>query len=97
MNFAKPTVASTNGAASSMSHSTIQHPPKSSGAFKEVIPASGFPSHAASRATAKKGFFGRETGASMVQSSVKASTAQLQTKDQAFAESSGRDSKTSKN
>ena len=101
MNFARPTVASTNGAVSSMSHSTVQQPLKSASTVKESSGSgtNGIPNHSASRATAKRGFFGRENGggsASAAQSSVKASTAQLQTEKTLANEPSGRDSKTSK-
>ena len=85
MNFAKPTVASSNGAASSMSHATAaQHQQlKSSSTVKESSSTSlikdGFLSHTAARATGKRGFFGRDndSASNTAQSSVKASTANL--------------------
>ena len=84
MNFAKPTVASSNGAASSMSHTTAHQQLKSSSTVKEASSSTnlikdGFLSHTAARATGKRGFFGRDndSATNTAQSSVKASTANL--------------------
>ena len=84
MSFAKPTVASSNGAATSLSHTTAaQQQFKSSSTVKESSSTSlikdGFLSHTAARATGKRGFFGRDndSASNTAQSSVKASAATL--------------------